>query len=162
MNYREWLARRGLDSLKINRKFLELEWKPQDSDRKAAWDLYVDLLTRVAIQPLPRESGDEQSALDSLHELFQQTRNILHQHGPDCGEFVKLAIPVLNQVVRPFTAKWHKHSLIGAFSEPVWQAEFRNDLDDVQKILRRYAQALAEIAEVNDLTDLEITDIAAP
>ena len=35
------------------------------------------------------------------------------------GEFAKLTIPVLNQIIRPFTAKWHRLSLAGAFEDAV-------------------------------------------
>lgn len=155
MKWRDWLANWGLDSIEINITFLEIEWKPQDADRKAAWDLYIELLTRIAIQPLPRDHGDEQAALDSIHQLFELTRDILHQRGPDCAEFAKIAIPVLNQIVRPFTAKWHKQAIGGAFKEPVWQAEFRNDLDELQKKLLCYTRALGTMAGVEDFTKLE-------
>ena len=37
MKWRDWLAQWGLDSLRINLQFLEMEWSPQDADRNAAW-----------------------------------------------------------------------------------------------------------------------------
>lgn len=47
--------------------------------------------------------------------LFGTTREILRRRGRNTIQFSKVAIPVLNQVVRPFTAKWHRESLSEAF-----------------------------------------------
>ena len=155
MKWRDWLANWGLDSLKINIKFLEMEWKPQDADRNASWDLYIELLTRITTQPLVREHGNEKAALDSVYSIFPITREILHKHGAGCGEFAKLAIPVLNQIIRPFTAKWHKLSIAGAFESAAGCKDFRKELSVLQIQLRHYTQALAKMANVEDLTRLE-------
>lgn len=135
--------------------FLEGEFAPHDPDRAAAWELYVELLTRVTTQHLEPEDGDEQTALDSLYTVFPQTREILRRHGSGCGEFAKLAIPVLNQIVRPFTAKWHRLSLTGALRNAEQCGEFRGELAVLQPLLRNYTRALAAMAQVEDLTALE-------
>lgn len=62
---------------------------------------------------------------------------------------------VLNQKIRPFTAKWHKISVKQGFDDPKICKQFRNELDDLQEILRIYTQMLADIAGVEDLTELE-------
>ena len=72
--------------------------------------------------------------------------------------FARIAIVVLNQVVRPFTAKWHKLSLAGAFGEPVRCTEFRTELTVLQKTLRSYTKALADMAGVEELSNLEKRD----
>jgi hypothetical protein len=157
MKWRDWLAQWGLDSLKINLQFLEMEWSPQDADRNAAWDLYVELLTRITGQPLADQHGDVKTALDSIHSLFPLTRDILRKHGPGCGQFAKVGIPVLNQIIRPFTTKWHRLSLDGAFNQPERCREFRAELGGIQSKLHAYTQALATMANVEDLTQLEKT-----
>jgi hypothetical protein len=116
------------------------------------------LLTRITTQYLAPEEGDEQTALDSAHAIFPLTRDILRKHGSGAGEFAKLAIPVLNQVVRPFTAKWHRQSLAKAFDDPARGRQFRAELADLQRALRSYTRALGEMAHVEDLTALEQTD----
>lgn len=161
MQWREWLAEWGLDALKINLRFLEMEWKPQDADRNAAWDLYIELLTRITTQPLADEHGDEAAALKSVHKLFGLTRDILHKHGPGCGQFARLAIPVLNQIVRPFAAAWHKRCLAGEFKKPARCRVFRKELKKLQGELERYARALARMADVEDLTKLERAESAS-
>ena len=142
----------GLSKLKINIGFLETEWEPQEADRDAAWELYVEMLTRIVTQPLPDTDGDEQTALNSVHSLFAVTRDILRRKGRDCIQFSKVAIVVLNQIVRPFTAEWHKRSLDGAFKDPQQCREFRAALKLLQLDLLIYAKALADIAKVEDLT----------
>ena len=65
---------------------------------------------------------------------------------------------MLNQIVRPFTAKWHKQSLAGVFDDDDKRQEFRQELASLQEELRNYNRMLAEIASVEDLTDLEQVD----
>ena len=124
-------------------------------DRAAAWELYVELLTRITTQGLAPDTGDEKTALDSVHALFPLTRDILKRQGSGCNEFAKLAIPVLNQIIRPFTAKWHRLSVAGGFTDAGLCREFRTELAELQQTLRNYTRALAAMAEVEDLTVLE-------
>ena len=154
MKLKKWLENWDLTSLKINVGFLEAEWQPQEQDREAAWELYVEMLTRIVTQPLPAEHGDEKTALESVYSLFATTREILRRKGRDCVQFTKIAVVVLNQVVRPFTAKWHKPAADKAFTDPKVRAQFRSDLAGLQVVLRKYTKALADIAQVEDLTAL--------
>jgi hypothetical protein len=156
MKRRDFLEKWGLSSLKIKLGFLEGEFRPQDPDRAAAWDLYVELLTRITTQYLPPEDGDEEAALQSVFVIFPLTREILRRHGSGAGEFAN-AIPVLNQIIRPFTAKWHRRSLAGAFKNSERCREFRDELASLQPRLRDYTRALADMAQVEDLTTLEET-----
>ena len=156
MKRRDFLEQWGLTNLKIKLGFLEGEFAPKDSDRVAAWELYIELLTRVSTQSLEPEHGDEATALESIHALFGLTRDILKRNGSGAGEFAKLAIPVLNQVVRPFTAKWHRLAIAGAFKDADQCRAFRHDLSELQPRLRNYTRALADMAMVEDLTALEV------
>lgn len=155
MKWSKWLENWDMTSLKISAPFLEMEWNPQDEDKAAAWELYIELLTRIATQPLAAEDGDEKTALDSVYSLFPITRQVLKNNTRHCTEFTKIAIVVLNQVIRPFTAKWHRLSLQGAFKDPAHCSEFRSELAALQVVLRKYTKMLAEMAGVEDLTVLE-------
>ncbi len=155
MKWKDWLENWGMTSLKIKAPFLDVEWKPRDEDKTAAWELYIELLTRIATQTLPVEHGDEKTALDSVYKLFDLTREIIKRNGRGCFEFTKIAIVILNQVIRPFTAKWHKKSLKGAFKNKEECRKFRDELSSLQKKLRIYSQMLADMAGVEDITDLE-------
>lgn len=146
-----------MESLRLKTAFLEMEWRPRDKDKSAAWELYVELLTRTATQPLDPAYGDEQAALDSVYSLFPVTRQVLKNNARRCPEFTKLAVIVLNQVVRPFTTKWHRLSQQKAFDDLEKRKEFRNELTKLQIELGKYAKMLADMAGVEDLTVLEDT-----
>jgi hypothetical protein len=155
MKWSKWLENWDMTSLKINLKFLEMEWEPLEPDKDAAWELYIELLTRIATQPLPAKHGEETTALRSVYELFPLTREIIKRQGRDCMEFTKIAVVVLNQIVRPFTADWHRASLGGAFDDPAQCDEFRSELAELQQMLAIYTKMLADMAGVEDLTTLE-------
>lgn len=155
MKWRKWLEHWNMTSLKIATPFLEMEWQPQEPDKNAAWELYIELLTRVATQKLPASHGDEKMILDNIYGLFQITRDIIKRNGQDCIEFTKIAIIVLNQVIWPFTAKWYKLILEIGFDDKTTQKEFRVELEGLQNTLRNYTKALADMAGVEDLTSLE-------
>lgn len=153
MQIRELFDRWGLTSLHVKAGILDLNFEPKDPDREAAWELYVELLTRITTQSLAEEDGDEKTALESVYQLFPITREVLKKHYRS-DQFAKITIIVLNQIVRPFTAKWHKRSLDGAFKEPISRKEFREELDILQEHLRQYTRMLSEMADVEDLVDL--------
>ena len=155
MNLKTLFQNFHLESIRLTPTGGSVEISFKQDDKDAAWELYIEMLTRIVTQPLPAESGDERAALDSVYALFGITREILRRRGRGTIEFSKVAIPVLNQVVRPFTAKWHRESLAGAFSDDGKCADFREELEDLQEELRNYNRILAEIADVEDLTDLE-------
>lgn len=155
MNLPALFHRFRLEKIRLNRSVVALEIDFNENDRDAAWELYIEMLTRIVTQPLPAGSGDERAALDSVYSLFPTTREILRRQGRNALQFSKVAIPVLNQVVRPFTAKWHGESLAGAFDDPARRAQFRAELELLQEDLRNYNRLLANIAGVEDLTELE-------
>ncbi len=155
MQWRKWLEKWDMTSLKVKTLFLDMEWKPQDEDKAAAWELYVELLTRITTQPLADAHGDEQTALTSVYSVFPTTREVMKRNGRHCVEFTKISVLILNQKIRPFTAKWHKLASEGAFTDKGKREEFRNDLAILQGILKVYTQMLADMAGVEDLTELE-------
>lgn len=155
MKFRKLFENWDMTSLKIKASFLEMEWAPKDADKDAAWELYVELLTRITTQALKPQDGDDATALASIHSIFGITREVLKRRGRDCLQFAKVAVVILNQVIRPFTAKWHKYQLSGRLLTKEGQEEFRTDLLALQPRLIKYAQMLADIADVEDITKLE-------
>ena len=160
MKLKDQLDKFKLTKIRLNLAVINSEISFQQADKDAAWELYIEMLTRIVTQPLPSDAGDEKTALDSVYALFAITREILRRHGRGTIQFSKIAIPVLNQIVRPFTAKWHKESLAGAFEHESKRKEFRDELEILQSELRNYNSLLAEIAGVEDLTGLEQTTSA--
>lgn len=140
------------EKVKLKSEFGKEELILESSDRDAAWELYIHLITTILTQKLPDDEGTEQAALDSVYRLFAKTRDILTRHGREARTFAKIAVPVLNQVVRPFTASWHSEN---PFSDPNECQKFRRELKSLQSDMRRYAALLAYIAQADNILDKE-------
>jgi hypothetical protein len=140
------------------------EWEADSTERKAAWALYVELVTRIAVQSLDSEHGLLREALNSLYSLFGTTREILKAAGPDVGASREsvggIAIMVLNRGLRPFMAQWHPDLLHWETQrssemsvkehERQWAkaGQMRAELEQLQCEMEKYADMLATIAGV--------------
>jgi hypothetical protein len=143
-----------------------LEFEPDEVQQRAAWELYVELTTRVTVQPLGADEGLMREALSSFYVLFGATREILRQAGPEVAQgpnsFGPVAIEVLNKGLRPFLARWHplllaheqnrSSGMSARDHERSWEhaAEFREALARVQEQMLIYAEALGKIAGVTE------------
>ncbi len=76
------------------------------SDSSPAHTLWVELSTRITTQRLHYRSGDEETAAISVHKLFGQARELMEKN-PEAIKFQNLALALLNNTLRPFTARWH-------------------------------------------------------
>jgi len=144
------------------------EWEADPTERKAAWSLYVELVTRIAVQPLEIDTGLLREALTSLYNLFGITRQVLKEAGPNVGasrdSVGGIAIAVLNNGLRPFLAKWHPLLQTWEAQRPPdkspkeheqnWSEEpkLRVELESLRHDLEQYADALAVIAGVKELS----------
>lgn len=146
-------------------------WEPDESERKAAWEMYVELVTRISVAELRPDEGLLREALTSLYTLFSTTRGILCRYGPSVAQpkgkgrlsFGYLAIAILNTVLRPVLAKWHPSlldyeskkdkSVSHVEHEGKWdkQDELRQTLNEIRASLIEYANILAQVAEVPSL-----------
>jgi len=162
----------GVDPAKLTKVSVSLpfgigsaEWQADPAERRAGWALYVELVTRVALQPLDLEHGLAREALASLRDLFGVFRQILREAGPSVGgpslkSVGGTAIAVLNRGIRPFLSKWHPLLQHWEQSRPpgrspreherAWEqdATLRGELDALRRDLEKYAKALATIAGV--------------
>jgi len=158
---------------KIKTPFLDIEgaWEADENEQLAAWELYVELVTRIAVQELKPGEGLLREVLTSLYQLFIETRQILRKYGPAIAKpkgngvlsFGSIAITVLNSSVRPVLAKWHpllksyedaKGANISAVEHEFnwnWNQELRQVLFELQKTLKQYADLLAEAAGIDPL-----------
>ena len=147
-NWAIWLEENKLtDLIKFPENVVNQIWDPGDKDKEAAWDLYTELRTRISTQPLHYRSGDEETALNSLYQLFGFTREILKKHGPECRHFATFAVFLLNRHIRPFTAKWHKKQIDGRFSHDDDRRQFREELQRLQAKLLKFTTLLGLLAE---------------
>ncbi|MCH7662281.1 MAG: hypothetical protein IH859_00215 [Chloroflexi bacterium] len=139
--------------------------EPDKAQQYAAWELYVELTTRISVQSLAKEEGLVREALSSLYNLFNITRDILRRAGPSVAQgsdsLGPIAIDVLNLGLRPFTSKWHPELQIYESQRPEnlspkehednWEmiGIAREELETLREELSIYADALAKIAGVN-------------
>jgi len=140
----------------------KLEFEPDEAQQKAAWSLYVEMVTRAAIQPLDPQQGLLREVLESLYSMFALTRQILREAGPGVAKGDKslgwVAIEVLNKGLRPFLTTWHPRLMAHEQSraegmsqlehERQWvhYKEMRQELVALQRKMRVYAAALLKIA----------------
>src|SRR3954464_14153058 len=113
------MAAWGMDNVQVGLNVGVLSvsgtWKPNEDERRAAWELYVELATRISVVPLKPSEGLLREALSSLYSLFDITRDILRRYGPAVarprpeGEHSlgELAVLVLNYQLRPPLSRWH-------------------------------------------------------
>jgi hypothetical protein len=168
---------RGPKSVQVglNLHFFQVSgtWEPNDDERKAAWELYVELITRISVVPLGPDDGLLREALTSLYSLFATTRDILRRYGPDVAEpkasgqynFGFLAVTMLNIGLRPVLARWHPALADWEATRPVQQprgehegawdraGELRAALESTRELLTQYARLMAEACGVPDLLD---------
>src|SRR5664279_2703629 len=121
-------------------------WEPNDEDRNAAAQLHTQITSRITTQRLGYLDGVEVTALTSVYTLFQSTRDIAHAH-PGARHFDAIAWDVLNNQVRPFTAKWHRASERGALSALDATDEFRAELSSRQDMLTRFDRLLLHLRD---------------
>ena len=65
---------------------IEGSWQPDERERDAAWEMYVELITRLAVVELRPGEGLLREALTSLYALFDITRAILRKYGPQVAK----------------------------------------------------------------------------
>ncbi|MGE7471986.1 patatin-like phospholipase family protein [Bosea sp. NPDC003192] len=121
-------------------------------DQNAAHDFLAELRTRISVQPLPYQAGIEASALESLWQLFAYAREAIQKY-PGCSSFAHDVADMLNVNVRPVTAKWHRAHAEGRLNSRDGADEFRQDLAELRKVLRKFAEHLHYLAYSSELAD---------
>jgi len=90
-------------------------WTPSPIEREAAWELYVELATRITTVEQKPGAGIVREELNSIYSLFACTRDILRKYGPELAPrgraggvtFAGIAVEMVNTVLRPLLTKWH-------------------------------------------------------
>lgn len=157
-------------------------WKPKDDERKAAWEMYVELITRVSVADLADDEGLLREALTSLYSLFGTTREILRKYGPDVARpakgsdvsFGRLSVGLLNGCLRPLLSAWHprlsdyENRRPPEVSPVDWERRWteapklREELAEVRSVATRYAEILGEVCDAPDLLDAVDRDSTPP
>lgn len=155
------------------RKLSTSDWKVEEieiqgvkftndaSQRRAAWKIFFNMATRVALRRQPKDVGDNGAILKSLYAIFQDTRATiitLDSTLQEQSETVETyALKMLNETIAPFLQTWHPRwddwsdrEDPPTINDPKWELHqaFRDELFQLQKQLRNYAESLATIAGV--------------
>ncbi len=112
-----------------------------DADAAPAHALRVELNTRITTQPLHYRSGDEETAATSVFQLFGKTRELLLAH-PKAAAFEVAAVFLLNRVLRPNTARWHRMLVDKEFQDEAARRQFRLELQHLQPRLSAFEALL--------------------
>jgi len=157
LTWGEWLEKQegASEVIRLSDELAARPWKPTEKDREAAWILYTELRTRISTQPLHYRSGDEETALKSLYDLFDLTRKTIENKGPECSHFATIAIQVVTTHIRPLTAKWHKKKIAGRLQNDDDRRLFRHELQIVQARLISFCRILGALAEGDGYLDLD-------
>jgi len=155
ITWKQWLEGNSVieSLLTLSDEQVNQKWNPTQSDSEAAWILYTEIRSRISTQPLHFKSGDEETALNSLYNLFAITRGTIETKGPECRHFATIAICLLNTHIRPLTAKWHKKKINGLIQQDDDRRKFRKELSIVQSTLIEFCHLFGKIALGNQYID---------
>jgi len=176
MNLRRWWGLQKTESVTLEEVEIEWlglkgKWVADRAQQEAAWELYVELITRISVQPLRSGEGLLREALTSMYSLFEETRRILKEHGPRVARPLqggtlslgRIAVEVLNLRLRPVLTKWHPLLEAHENSRPAqaspqehensWSraVELRTELEDLRIHILEYASLLAQVSAVDAL-----------
>lgn len=121
-------------------------WSPSEADKELAWQMYTQLRTRIATQPLPLRDGVESAALKSLVDLFDIARGEIAKRR-EAHHAASLLVHCLNAHVRPLTARWHPKLEAGELANLDRRFRFRADLVALQSVLRAFTAVFGRIAD---------------
>lgn len=143
-------------------QFADLSFVVDNTSKKVAWSLFIETITRIATQPLENGTGKLREALSSLYSLFNLSRELLKGMSPSSEQssmtVEMLAIRMLNSVIRPRLAKWHR--LLSEFeqtnegkleTEWVYCEDCRKDLEEMRLELIVYSKGFAQLAKVQQI-----------
>jgi hypothetical protein len=161
----------SLTEIKVNVPQLsQLTFVVNNDAKRTAWEIFIEVSTRISTQPLAEEEGFLREALNSLYHLFGRTRDLLAHAQPTKltgGHTVEyLALTMLNHELRPFLSKWHPR--LARFEqtgkdEAEWadNATFRAELEQLRQRLVEFTLSFARLAGVPDPQSLVIPAAAA-
>ena len=145
---------------------IEGTWEPDETEIRAAWELYVEMVTRTPLGSISLQEGSARETLTSIYSLFETTRGVLRNYGPGVARPKKgkdlslgyLAVSMLNLVLRQLLTDWHPRLRAWELKNPglhedEWadRCDFRKALHGTRDQLRQYASLFAQVAGVPEL-----------
>lgn len=126
-------------------------WKVSDRERSAAWEVYIEIITRISPSRQDISRRNVASELDDLEELLNKMRDILKKYGPSVGKtdsvydlsFAHLTLTIINVLLRPMLLK--RMRVVDA---DVDNQDIGKELDRVYAVLIDYCNILTQGADV--------------
>jgi len=146
--------------LTIDFGVVKLSGKLSEQDRQCAWQLYTEMVTRVAVSGKRRDdsctdfSGEIMAeSLESLHAFFREARNIMksfpvgklkEKNQRHLGIFIH---DLLADVIRPFLEEWQ------ADFRSWWERQDRSERSwfDLQKSYPRHGELIGQWTRLRKL-----------
>jgi hypothetical protein len=136
----------------LNFGILKLSGKLSEQDRQCAWQLYTEIVTRVAVSGKRRDATSADftgevlvESLASLHAFFQEAREIMKSFPvgklkeKQQSHLGTLIHDLLADVLRPFLEKWQAHL------RSWWDSQDKaEDWFELQKKYPRYDELLKD------------------
>ncbi|MBB4687155.1 hypothetical protein [Amycolatopsis jiangsuensis] len=136
-------------------------------EQSLAWELHVELASRITSVALGPDEGLLSEALDSLYRVFETARRALAEHPPQRplveDSLHQVVFRLLNEGLRPFLSRWHPRldahharrapEVSRLDHELAWDeaGRLRAELADLQVLLRDATERLAELAGAGSL-----------
>ena len=134
--------------------------------REAARKIFFEMTTRTVTQPLPDESGSLRSTMDSLYAFFNIAREELKSMPPtpshtnsEAITLEKLGQQMLNEAIRPYTARWHVRLAeweSSGMPESEWPLHdlCRRDLERMRSLAAQFAREMGKAANIPGAQDM--------
>jgi hypothetical protein len=127
-------------------------WKVSDLERSAAWEAYIEIITRISPCWQGVSQRDMEREMDVLEDLLNKLRDILKKYGPLIGKtegvndlsFAHLALIIINVLLRPALLR-RRIKIVDA---NVDNQDIIKELDRVYAVLIDYCNILAQGADV--------------
>ncbi len=151
--------------MRISQHFQFLRFSGQrrqtvSDDVGPAHAIWVQLATRITTQALHYRSGDEETAVKSVVDLFSRTRDLMAAN-PHAVAFNRLSLELLNNCLRPYTARWHRWMTSSAtndgkprFQSEVYRRMFRTELQELRERLLDFEREFRHLANGSGRFDL--------
>ena len=132
---------------------IEVEFEAQDIDRKIAWEIFVQIRTRIAAVDFRKNEDSLIRCNESLFTLFKSIREKIESlpvsriTSGNSAALVEFYISILNDGIRPFLTKWHIpvshfHSTNGDSS--------LSELEVDKKFVEKNPEILVDMKKLND------------
>jgi hypothetical protein len=122
------------------------------TDAAPSHAMWVELATRITTQKLHYRSGEEETAAESMHALFGKARELMAAN-PSAAAFNALSLELLNNCVRPYTARWHGWMTSShakdekpRFKSEIYRRKFREELKKLRGQLLYFEEAFRTLA----------------